>query len=57
MKQSTNTITNKELLKWFKELQNTDIEIICAIYELINKSILEDVSLKEDRSEFVVIDR
>ena len=54
MKQSTNTINKQELLKWCKDLHKSDIEIICAIYELVNGVILEDVSSKEDLSMFVV---
>ena len=57
MKQSTNTINRNELLKWCGELQNIDIEIICAIYELVNGVILEDVSSKEDLSTFVITNR
>lgn len=60
MKSSTNTISRKELLKWCKELHNSDIEIICAIYELVNGVILEDVSSvcsKENLSMFVITNR
>lgn len=60
MKQFTNSINRTELLKWCEELRNIDIEIICAIYELVNGVILEDVSSvysKEDMTMFVVTNR
>ena len=59
---STNTplqsITDQQLKDWLSNLsEHADIATICAIYELVNRVILDDVSKDGDMTKFNITDR
>lgn len=59
---STNTlqqsITDTQLKEWLSNLsEHADLLTICAIYELVNRVILDDISDDGDMSKFNIIDR
>lgn len=59
---STNTqhqsITDQQLKDWLSNLsEHADIATICAIYELVNRVILDDISQDGDMTKFNITDR
>lgn len=62
MKQCTNTtqqsITDTQIKEWLSNLsEHADQLTICAIYELVNRVILDDISDDGDMTKFNIIDR
>ena len=52
------TITDQQLKDWLSNLsEHADIATICAIYELVNRVILDDVSQDGDMTKFNITDR
>lgn len=59
---STNTlhqsITDEQLKEWLSNLsEHADLLTICAIYELVNRVILDDISDDGDMTKFSIKDR
>lgn len=59
---STNTpqqsITDTQIKEWLSNLsEHADLLTICAIYELVNKVILDDISDDDDMTKFNIIVR
>ena len=59
---STNTlhqsITDEQLKEWLSNLsEHADLLTICAIYELVNRVILDDMCDEGDMTKFSIKDR
>lgn len=52
------TITDQQLKDWLSnQAEHADIATICAIYELVNGVILDDISQDGDMTKFNITDR